>query len=49
VRAIEVDVSRGGLEWETTYGLEELPSGGDWFTLDGSAAQGLGGSAVLAH
>lgn len=50
VRSIEHDVSGGGLEWETSLGLEELPAvGGDWLTLDGTTAQGLDGSAVLAY
>lgn len=49
VRSIQHDVAQKGLDWRTTYGLEELPAGGDWFTLDGSSAQGLDSSATLAH
>ena len=49
IRSLEHDVSAGGLEWETTYGLEELPSGGDWFTLGGGVDKGIDSSAVLAH
>lgn len=52
VRSIEHEVSRGGWEWETTYGLEELPasgSDGDWVRIDGGPAAGIDSSAVLAH
>lgn len=52
VRSIEHEVSRGGYEWETTYGLEELPasgSDGDWVLIDGGPAAGIDSSAVLAH
>ena len=46
VRSIEHDVSHAGLDWVTTFGLEELPTGGDWFRLGSSL---LDGSAVLAY
>ena len=50
VRSVEHSVSGGGLEWQTSYGLEELPAGPrSWFTLDGSPDQGLDSSATLAH
>jgi hypothetical protein len=46
VRSLEHSVSHAGLEWETTFGLEELPSVGNWFRLDSSL---LDGSDVLAY
>jgi len=46
VRTIEHDVR--GLEWETTFGLEELPDSTGWVTLDSD--RGLDhASAVLAY
>lgn len=48
VRTVEHDIGEGGLEWETTLGLEELPDTDGWVTLDSSA--GLDhASAVLAY
>ena len=47
IRSVEHDVSHAGLDWTTTFGLEELPDGTrDWFRLGSDL---LDGSAVLAY
>jgi len=34
--------------WVTSYKLEEVPAGGNWVTIGGTADQGVGGAAILA-
>jgi hypothetical protein len=51
VRSIEHEVHAGGYAWETTLGLEELPTlpGDGWVTIDGDADVGIGSTATLAY
>lgn len=48
VRSISHEVSSGGFQWLTTYGLEELPTALEWLTL-GDGFRSLDSSAVLAY
>jgi hypothetical protein len=43
------EISRGATVFRMTYSLEELPEESTWVSLGGSSAEGIGGSAVLAH
>jgi len=47
IRGVTTTVT-DGLYWVTSYKLEEVPTGGNWVTIGGTADQGVGGSAILA-
>jgi hypothetical protein len=49
LRSLSGEFALGGTIFRVTYGLEELPASSSWVTLDGSASEGIGGSAALAH
>jgi hypothetical protein len=48
IRSLTTTVN-DGLYWTTSYKLEEVPTGGNWVTIGGTADQGVGGSAILAY
>ena len=48
IRSLETTVTQSGAEWMTEYGLEEAPTlDSSTFTVDGTAAQGVGGTGIL--
>ncbi len=49
IRALRTVVSDSALVWRTTLTLEEAPASTDLFTVGGSAAQGVGGTGILAR
>ena len=40
---------RPGGEWSTVYQTEQAPVAHVWFTLGGTADEGIGGSGILAY
>lgn len=40
---------RGGGDWTTIYDLETAPASNVWFTLGGTADEGVGGTGILAY
>jgi hypothetical protein len=49
IRSFRTDVMLNARSWRTTYQLESAPTTAVWFTIGGSADQGIGGSGVLAY
>ncbi len=49
IRSLTTTVELKALLWETTYSLESTPSALNLFTIDGTAAQGLGGTGILGY
>lgn len=48
IRSTRLEMRSGG-QWTATWECEEAPAAVDAFTLGGTAAQGLGGTGILAY
>jgi hypothetical protein len=48
ITGLTTDVAPGGA-WVTTYATETAPTANVWFTLGGTADEGIGGSGILAY
>jgi hypothetical protein len=49
IRSLATVVTQSALQWDTTWSLEEALGDTELFTIGGSAAEGVGGTGILAY